>query len=573
MKILTLLTMLFCALFVSAQTFPVDFESGTEVFEDFDGGASSVIANPQSSGINTSAKVAQLVKGAGETWAGNKIIRTNAIDFTTNQVFTMKVYSPKVGVNVLFKLEKDGDYTVAQERVVATTVANQWETLTYDFSGSASDLYSHITIIFDNGTAGDGSADWTFLIDDIEFSASSAPALALPIDFEGGPYLFTDYDGGAATVIANPQSLGENTSATVAQMVRDGGATWAGSKLILNDKIDFSTASTFSMKVYSSRVGVPVLFKLEGDAQTELSTNTTVANQWETLTWDFTGQPSNTFNTLALMFDFGTVGDGSANSIFLFDDIQIIDATGGLSQIDLPVTFDDETINYTLTDFGDNSTVLGADPTDANNMVAITTKPASAATWAGTTIGTALGFKNAAPFTETETFISVKVYSPSIGSVIRLKGESSNDVTLTAETEQTTTVANAWETLVFDFSNVAAGTNPFNLATAFDKFSIFFEFNTNGAESTYYWDDVMFGSDAAALNTVKAMDALSVYPNPTTGTLNIVAADGSLVSVYNVTGQLQKQEILHAGQISLEELNAGIYFVTAGNKMSRVIKK
>jgi hypothetical protein len=87
------------------------------------------------------------------------------------------------------------------------------------------------------------------------------------------------------------------------------------------------------MKVYSPRAGVPVLLKLEGDVgPSEVSTNTTVANAWETLTWNFAGKPSNVYNKLVFMFDFGTVGNGTANSTFLFDDIyQISSASNTLS--------------------------------------------------------------------------------------------------------------------------------------------------------------------------------------------------------------------------------------------------
>jgi hypothetical protein len=49
---------------VNPVVLPVDFESSTIVyaFGDFNGGVLSVIANPQSKGINTSAKVARMVK-------------------------------------------------------------------------------------------------------------------------------------------------------------------------------------------------------------------------------------------------------------------------------------------------------------------------------------------------------------------------------------------------------------------------------------------------------------------------------------------------------------------------------
>jgi hypothetical protein len=148
--------------------------------------------------------------------------------------------------------------------------------------------------------------------------------LNLPIDFETGSYAFSDFDGGTAMVISNPFPSGLNTSTKVARIVRNGGATWAGSYLTLANKIDFTNGTSFSMKVYSPRAGMPVLFKLEGgQPTTEISVNTTIANGWETLTWNFAGKSSNLYNVLTFMFDFGAVGDGSANSTFLFDDIKL----------------------------------------------------------------------------------------------------------------------------------------------------------------------------------------------------------------------------------------------------------
>lgn len=318
---------------------------------------------------------------------------------------------------------------------------------------------------------------------------------SLPMDFESGTISFIDFSGGTATVIPNPQPSGINTSATVAQIVRNGGEIWAGSKLHLEEKIDFSTVNAITMKVLSNRADVPVKIKLEGDAVCEVSVNTTVANEWETLTWDFYGEPADTYIDVVFMFDYENVGDGSANSTFQFDDIELIDQTGGRSQIDLPVDFESETVYYEMTDFGGNSTVLGVDPVDADNTVAVTTKTAGAETWAGTTIGTNFGFATAIPFSETETMMSVNVYSPLSGIQVRLKAEDHRDPTLTVETEATTTVSNAWETLVFDMSDVALGTNPYNPATNFDMLSIFFNFGQIGTDNVYYFDSVVFISD------------------------------------------------------------------------------
>ncbi len=539
MKNFTIALMMFVTSFgiMQAQDFPMNFEGAEPTVTDFDGGVVTVIDNPQSSALNTSAKVAQMVKNAGQTWGGSKLALSGTIDFTTNQVFTMKVYSPRAGVPVLFKLE-NGDGSVATEMAVPTTKANEWEVLSYDFSGATSGVYNNIVFIFENGTMGDGSANWTFLFDDIEFSPSANPALNLPIDFEGGPYGFIDFDGGAATVIDNPQASGENTSAKVAQIIRNGGQIWGGSKLVLAGNLDFSILGGISMKVFTSApVGTTVKFKLEGTSQTEVDVQTTVSGAWETLTWDFTGQPAATFNTLVFMFDFGNLGDGSANSTFLFDDVMQMSPSGGLSQIDLPVTFEDETVNYAVTDFGGNATVLGEDPNDASNTVAITTKTSGAEGWAGTTIGTAMGFATRIPFTEINAKISVKVYSPAAGVTVRLKAEDHRDATLTVETEATTTVANAWETLVFDMSQVATGTNPFNLATSFDKVSIFFNFGAAGAADVYYWDDVVFGVETAA----QEVEAETVRFSFSNSQLHVHCGSEFLngsIDVYDLTGRL-----------------------------------
>lgn len=167
----------------------------------------------------------------------------------------------------------------------------------------------------------------------VNVTQAGAPmAITLPINFElGGTYKFTDFDGGAGSVVANPSLSGINYSSKVGKIVRSAGATWAGSYLTLNNKIDLSTLGILSMKVLSPRAGVTVLFKLEGDvAPSEITATTTKANQWETLTWNFAGKPTNVYNKLVLMFDFGTVGNGTDNSTFYFDDIYQINSTSNI---------------------------------------------------------------------------------------------------------------------------------------------------------------------------------------------------------------------------------------------------
>jgi hypothetical protein len=128
----------------------------------------TIIDNPQPSGIDVSAKVAQMVKNAGQTWGGSYITLDNPIDFSAGKTFKMKVFSPRVGAKVLLKVENLTDSGISYEQEVSTTVANEWEELTFDYSGiDDTQSYQKIVLIFDNGTMGDGSADFTFLFDDI----------------------------------------------------------------------------------------------------------------------------------------------------------------------------------------------------------------------------------------------------------------------------------------------------------------------------------------------------------------------------------------------------------------------
>ncbi len=332
--------------------------------------------------------------------------------------------------------------------------------------------------------------------------------IVLPLDFEtpGQIYKFSNFAGGEVTVVNNPQVSGINTSSKVGKMVKNAGQTYGGSLITLGGSIDFSVNKVFSMKVFSPRVGAKVLLKVEnasnGSLNFEKEVSTTKANTWEELTFDYSAiNTANTYQNIVLIFDNGTNGDGSSNFTYLFDDIKLFSPVV-ISPINLPVTFDEANVNYTVTDFGNNSTIDGIDPTKAGNKVKITTKPSGAETWAGTTIGTPTGFSSAIKLTASNTKMSVRVYSPSVGIPIRLKIEDRNNPNISVETEVLTKSAKAWEELIFDFSKPVAGTNALNLANTYHKASLFFDFGTAGNGKVFYWDDVQIATVTETNNTL-----------------------------------------------------------------------
>ncbi|EOR95446.1 glycosyl hydrolase, family 16 [Arcticibacter svalbardensis MN12-7] len=306
---------------------------------DFGGNISSLSADP----VNSAKKVMKSVKPNGaEVWAGTTI--GTAVGFTTRipisadaSRMTMRVYSPAAGIHVRLKIEDHSDGTKSVETEALTTLANTWETLTFDFKNAAvgtpalnlSTAYDKASVFFDFNTSGDGKI---FYWDDVKFVTGTvtAPVLGIPLDFESSilNYSFTNFDGGVATVISNPNPVGINTSSTVAKMVKGAGQVWGGAYISLDHPIDFSTKKFFKLKVFSPRVGAKVLLKVENLSDGTISFDkevvTTVANAWEELTFDYsTINTANSYQKVVLIFDNGTVGDGSANFTWLFDDLSL----------------------------------------------------------------------------------------------------------------------------------------------------------------------------------------------------------------------------------------------------------
>jgi len=239
-------------------------------------------------------------------------------------------------------------------------------------------------------------------------------------------------------------------------------------------------------------------------------------------------------------------------------------------QIDLPVSFEGSTINYTLIPFEGNSAAVVEDPTNSNNTVGMSLKTPGSSPSAGTTIGTNGGFATKIPLTLTDAIMTVKVWSPDAGTPIRLKVENSNDPTQTCETEVNTTIGGDWEILEFDFTNEATGTAAleFGLTNGwiYNKASIFFNFGTAGAatgEKTYYFDNIAFG-DFVLSNDNLFLDKVKVFPNPTNDFWNISSEEAMIrkVEIYNLQGQLilTTHPNSNVGKINTVGFSTGMYF-------------
>jgi len=298
-------------------------------------------------------------------------------------------------------------------------------------------------------------------------------------NFEGDAPSFIVFGNIADTeVISNPDISGLNITSKVAKLTKTAGSeVWAGTLFETEEPVDLDNYSFIRLKTWSPKVGAVVKVKLENaDASIthEIDVETTVANEWEELIYDFSGAPAADYVKVVVFYDFGNNGD---DSVFYFDEIEL---TNIGREIAMNKFQDLEGTAPGFTSFGniaDIEVIDNPDPTGVNatSKVAKLTKTAGSEVWAG------------ALFETTETVdltnynqIGVYTWSPKVGAVVKVKLENA-DASIVHEVDMLTTVNNEWEQLVYDFSDAPAAD--------YVKVVIFFDFGNNGDDSVYYFDE------------------------------------------------------------------------------------
>ena len=131
---------------------------------------------------------------------------------------------------------------------------------------------------------------------------------------------FLVFGGAHMEKAENPSKSELNSSDLTGMAYKDATATtWGGIYFDLDQTLDFIYGSTFSLSVFAPVTG-NVLFKIEnnsGPEEVEISKPITKVNEWEKLSWTFNNVASDTYNRIALFFDFGQTRQDS----FYFDDV------------------------------------------------------------------------------------------------------------------------------------------------------------------------------------------------------------------------------------------------------------
>ena len=486
-----------------AGTTLVSFDEATPVFTGMGayGGAVPTVEAGPAGGTGNALKILKPV--SPDTWGGT-FFNLAAIPFTAARTkLTARVYSSRAGAVIRLKVEIPGGTSVEVAGSPAVA-ANTWTTVSWDLG--AVDLTKAYTVVAITPDVDVVTTGQSYYIDDITLAAAVAappppPAGAVFVSFDETTPVFSDmgaYGGALPTVEAGPAGSTGNALKILKPVSPD---TWGG-VFFTTPTIPFSAGNkALTARVFSTRANAVITFKVEvpGGTSVEVAgTPAVAANTWTDVTWDFSAADlTKAYKIMAITPDVTTVTTGQS---YYIDNIKVAASAAAPPPPPPPppavpttiATLDETTAAVTGFEGCYDSTLV-TDPTGGTNKVGKVVKPGSGVPfYCGTTVVTVPnGGLQRIAFSATATTMTARVWSPDVGIPVRLKVEDIADGTKSVETEATTTAV-GWQTLTFNFANASGGTPVLNLATTYNKATIFFDFGTLGSGKTYYFDDVTF---------------------------------------------------------------------------------
>lgn len=165
-------------------------------------------------------------------------------------------------------------------------------------------------------------------------------------DFEDecGAVAFNNFGGGTAAVVDNPDRSGINRTPKAVRMQKFTGEVFGGSSFGLENPVDWSRGTAFTMRTWASRP-VDVLFKLEGLNQ-ERSVIHDGGSTWQQTCFEFEGSTEGADATaMTVIFDLGVMGEAGADPdawTFFFDGIEQLQGCPAPEPVEYELLFADE---------------------------------------------------------------------------------------------------------------------------------------------------------------------------------------------------------------------------------------
>ncbi len=303
----------------------------------------TIINNSQQGTGNPSDKIGRYADPSDE-WSALSLTSTTALNLSKYNQFSMKVFAPRAGIPMLFKLE--GGTSGGKEIWDTVRTANTWVTFNIDFSTVKANNYKNVAIFFNGSVANSGND--IYLIDDLQWK--SEPITGCAVNFETPDrtlpfkYFANDtLDGKFARVLPNPKKATINVSNTVMEFKRLPNSTvFTGGFFDFPAPMKWTTSTlTVKAKVLMDHIG-NVTAKLEGSPggpnNIEIPIINTKVNEWEEMTFNFTGKGTPVitgkegYTRLTLIVDFQIAVPTVIQTSYI-DDIVISEGTCGTTGI------------------------------------------------------------------------------------------------------------------------------------------------------------------------------------------------------------------------------------------------
>ena len=538
---------------------PVDFEEAVDAYDvtGFDGGVASIEAGPD--GANS----LKYIKGAGANWAGVKITLDTAVDGANGEVITANVHST-VARDITLKFD------VANVERKVSHGGTGWEAMSFDFTGAMPADQTKIAFFNDLTQQGDGSADWTIYIDNLDQTTggNAGPTIALPVDFEeaADAYEIAGFDGGVATVEAGPDG------ANSLKYVKGAGQNWAGVWINLDTAVDGANGQIITADVHST-VAREIALKFDA-ANVERKVNHS-GTGWEAMSFDFTGEMPANQTKIAFFNDLTQQGDGSADWTIYIDNLaQTGDGvTAPAGPTDAPTTPPARNSWDVISVYGEAyGTAIGlnntdwdkatfADETIAGNVVL------KAELADGNYIGANLGSKiNATDMTHfhIDYWMAGDLLTGQTMNTKWSNHAGGNVETSSFQDYNAGPQTGTWKSRDIDIEALTGEGNSDFSRAELAQLIVTLAAADGAHPATIYIDNVYFYRAAtASINDLESN--VNVYPNPVENTLNVSAAVViDAVSIFDLTGREVMRATPNATAFSLDvsDLNKGLYLVS-----------
>ncbi|MGK0325220.1 MAG: hypothetical protein ACJA1D_000559 [Polaribacter sp.] len=505
-----------------------DFDTTNENvgFESWGGVGFAKIVNPDKSGINVSDNVAEYTYNGNDAGLENSLVNDSTplipFDFSETPFIKVKVWVSKpVGVSI--KLQNYPDYGQGHEQKIEVTEINTWVEIVFNYGAITATNYDRVQIYFDKDGAG-GSAIGDVYYFDEYLKSNIAPAVENTFNPLNGAADVAQFIN--PTISSNFQfrNLDDSTITDISSAVELRETDASGALVAMNAFLS-DNKSIITIR-----------------PSTLLDVNTTY---WygikdNTIEYKESDSPvngvSSTFTTTSTAVNMVVYND--------FDGTSLMSVSESMG--DTPGAYN-----------------IVTDPTAGTNMVQQWDK---GNTWGG---WERIHFQLNTAFDASEDGIfSFRVYS-TITTNFMLKlanAKEDGDQTALFEKYGDILVANEWQTVYVDASELAAG-------ISMDHVFIFIGPGQGDVTGTFYVDDIM-GPKLQGTASTNDFDKTSFqfFPNPANDMIRFRNLDGKKeIKIFDINSKQILKKTIETNELSIRSLKPGFYILEINGQFRKLI--